>query len=151
MQTLTAYLTVADAVAAIDFYVEVLGAVEQTRWTGDDGRIGHAEIRFGDTNLYLADESPEVGALSPRTLGGNSTALVILVDDCDAVIESAVARGCTLDRPIADAPHGVRAGWVTDPFGYRWNIGTQIESPSTQEVAERVSDYTVTDAGDRPE
>ena len=124
--TVTPYLTVRGAAAAIDFYVAAFGAVEHHRLVGDDGRIGHAEILIGDSRLSLADEYPEYDVLGPQTLGGATTAFTIDVDDADAAMARAVAAGATVVREVADQFHGHRTGAVRDPFGHRWNLSAPL-------------------------
>ena len=121
-RTLTPYLAVTDADALVAFYVEVLGAREVERWTGTDGRVGHAELDLGGSRLYLADEHPELGVLAPSTRGGTSVSLVLAVEDCDAAVERALARGATLERGPADEAHGTRTAWILDPSGHRWSL-----------------------------
>lgn len=121
------YLTVGNGRAALDFYAEVFGAEPVGEvYEMDDGRLGHAELMFGEHKVYLADEFPEMGLQTPKTLGGNSMSLVIHVDDCDAVFEHALAAGATSERPPSNQ-HGFRIGWFVDPWGHRW-------SPSGPEV-----------------
>lgn len=126
-QALTPYLAVHDAAAALNFYAQVFGAIEVTRLLDDSGRIGHAELRFGLTRLFLSDEHPELGVLGPRARGGESTSFVLEVDDVDTLWDAALAAGCTEDRPVTDSGHG-RGGWLRDPFGHRWNLYTPILS-----------------------
>ncbi len=100
--SVTPYLIVHDGAAAIDFYVRALGAVETVRMPMPDGRVGHAELRFGDSMVMLADEFPDMGAVSPKTLGGTATGLCLYVTDADAVFAQAVAAGAVVERPMAD-------------------------------------------------
>ena len=120
---LTAYLCVNGASDALAFYKQAFGADEQYRMTGDDGRIGHAELSIGGTTIFLSDEWPEMGVLSPKTLKGNGVSFVLAVDDLDAVWQRAIDAGATAERPIVDQPHG-RGGWIVDPFGHRWSLMT---------------------------
>lgn len=124
--TVTPYLCVNGAAAAIDFYVAVFGAVEHHRMVGDDGRIGHAEILIGNSRLMLADEYPEVGVLSPTTRGGTSTNFTIDVSDVDSTFQRAIELGGTEVRPVADQFHGNRQGTFRDPFGHQWSISSPI-------------------------
>lgn len=121
--TVTPYLCANPAASAIDFYKEAFGATERYRMTGEDGRIGHAELTIGGTTLYLSDEWPEMGVRSPKSLGGNCVSFVVDVADVDAAWKRALDAGATIERPITDAPHG-RGGWLVDPFGHRWSIMT---------------------------
>jgi uncharacterized glyoxalase superfamily protein PhnB len=119
LSTLTPYLAVTDARAALDFYVEVFGATRR----GDpvvmeDGRVGHAELAFGDAVLMLAEEFPEMGHIAPR---GSHPSYRLEVSDVDTVVDRAVARGAELLRPVGDTGHG-RGGTVLDPFGHRWML-----------------------------
>lgn len=123
MTTLTPYLTVDDAASAIAFYGKAFGAVERMRYPMDDGRLGHAELAIDDAALMLSDEYPEVGARSPRTLGGATSAIVLTVDDVDAAYARAVDAGATADRPPSDDGDG-RRGWLVDPYGHRWCISS---------------------------
>jgi len=139
MSTLTPYLCCSDAPAAITFYGKALGAVEVERWTADDGRIGHAELDLAGNRVYLADEHPEIGVVSPTTLGRTPVSLVLEVPDADAAAERAVAAGASVERPVTDQPDGRRGGWVVDPFGHRWNLTSAAPAP-----AGRVGAYEIT-------
>jgi PhnB protein len=142
MTTLTPYLCCADAAAAIAFYQVAFGAVEVERWTADDGRIGHAELDLQGNVVYLADEHPEIGVVSPATLGRTPVSFVLEVADADAAVEQAVAAGATVERPVTDNPGGRRAGWIVDPYGHRWNLSTQ--SGEAAALSGRVGEYEVT-------
>lgn len=145
MATVTPYLSSADATAAIAFYREVFAAEEIQRWEAPDGRIAHAELRVGGTTLFLADEYAEYRALAPVTSGGCSCAFVVEVGDVDAVVARALELGARMERPIVDTDHGTRAGWIVDPDGHRWNVGTPVREVSQDELADRVGDrYRVT-------
>lgn len=129
VNTVTPYLSVADAAAAIAFYVEAFGAVEHHRLVEADGRIGHAEIVIGNSRLALADEYPEYDVLAPTTRGGTSTAFTISVPDAEllaSMFSRALELGATEMRPIADQFYGHRTGQLVDPFGHKWTIGTPI-------------------------
>jgi len=121
--SVTAYLCANGASDALDFYTRAFGAVEKFRWPDETGRLGHAEFTIGSTTLYISDEHPELGVLSPSSLGGAGVAFVLEVDDVDAVFARAIQVGAELDRPLKDDDHG-RNGWLRDPFGYRWNLLT---------------------------
>jgi uncharacterized glyoxalase superfamily protein PhnB len=134
---ITPYLTVHDGAAAIDFYVAAFGGVEDFRVVGDDGRLGHAEVRIGDARIQLSDEYPEIGISSPRTLGGSGVALSLTVDDCDAMWQRAVDAGAEGLRPPEDQPHGNRMAVVLDPFGHRWFLLQPLETFDLAAYAER--------------
>ncbi|MDH6131254.1 PhnB protein [Kitasatospora sp. MAA4] len=132
------YLFVGGAAAAIDFYTTVLGAEQRgDRMTGPDGRIGHAELQIGDSVIMLADENVEMGARSPKTIGGTPVLLNVYVPDVDAVFEAALAHGATVLRPLANQFYGDRSGSFADPFGHHWSVATHIEDVSPQDMMER--------------
>ncbi len=135
--SVTPYLIVKGAAAAIDFYKAAFGAIELTRMTQPDGRVGHAEIKIGDSPVMLADEFPDVGARSPQTIGGSPVSLMIYVPDVDGTVAKAVAAGATLTRPVADQFYGDRVGGVTDPFGHSWYVATHKEDLSPEELERR--------------
>jgi predicted enzyme related to lactoylglutathione lyase len=125
LHALTPYLAVIDAEQAIAFYAAAFGAVPRGEpIVMPDGRIGHAELAFGDSVLMLADEYPEIGLAAPLTRGGATQSLRLEVADPDAVVDAAVAAGATLDRPVGDSPYG-RGGSVIDPSGHRWMVSRE--------------------------
>jgi PhnB protein len=131
--TVSAYLSCKGAAAAISFYADVFGAVEvgQRYVDQSDGRIGHAEFQINDTRMMIADEYPEVGSVSPLTLGGSPVSFAIYVDDVDAVYQHALDLGATGQRPPEDQPYGARAAWLLDPWGHRWTVQTLLDQPAT--------------------
>jgi PhnB protein len=139
--TATPYLCVHDADAALAFYAAAFGAVETMRipQPAPDSRLGHAEVVVGGARIMLSDEFPELGVLSPRTLGGSPFQLHLTIDDVDidAVIAQAEAAGATVVRPPADQFYGERSGQLVDPFGHRWTLGTPIEDVSDDEIVRR--------------
>jgi PhnB protein len=139
--TATAYLIVHDGAAALDFYTKAFDAIERMRMPGPDGRIGHSEFTIGDSILMLADEHPEIGALSPRTIGGASVSIALYVPDCDASIAQAVAAGATITRPAEDKFWGDRDGSIKDPFGYIWHLMTHVRDVSDEEMAKAAAEF----------
>jgi len=137
--SVTPYLIFSGASDAIAFYKKALGAEEVTRMDGPGGRIHHAEIRIGDSHIMLADEHPEIGAVSPKTIGGSPVSIHLYVEDVDAAVERAVAAGAKLVRPVADQFYGDRTGGVEDPFGYRWFIATHKEDLTMDEIRRRAA------------
>ena len=135
--TATPYLIVKDAARAIEFYKKAFGAIELMRMTQQDGRIGHAEIKIGDSPIMLADEFPEMGARSPEALGGSPVSVLLYVQDVDAVFNQAVAAGAKVTRPVKDQFYGDRSGGVTDPFGHQWHIATHKEDVTPEEMKRR--------------
>ena len=136
--TVTAYLHVDDAKAAIAFYAQAFGAVEIMRLAMPDGRLGHAEVQIGDTRLMLADESPDFGIRGPRALGGVSAHFMIYGADADAAMRRALAAGARETRPLQDQFYGDRSGTVVDPFGHQWTLATHVEDVSVAEMQRRL-------------
>jgi len=136
-QTLRAHMTVHDASEAIAFYAKAFGATELFRLTEPSGKIGHAEIRIGDSVLMLNDEYPDFGARSPASVGGSPVAFRIEVPDADAAVARAVKAGATVVRPVQDEFYGDRMGMVACPFGYRWSLATPKEEVSPAEMQKR--------------
>lgn len=136
-RSLTPYLIVKGAARAIEFYVRAFGAVELMRMPQPDGRIGHAELRIGDSVVMLADEAPEVDARSPETIGGSPVTLMLYVEDVDATVARAVAAGARITRPVANQFYGDRNGGVRDPFGHVWFVATHVEDVPPEEMERR--------------
>ena len=137
MHTLNAHITVKDAAKAIDFYKRAFGAQELSRHEVPGGKIMHASIRIGDSTMFLNDEFPEMGSLSPQTVGGTSVALTLYVEDSDAVFKKAVDAGAQIKMPIDDQFWGDRYGCVQDPFGHMWAIATRKEDLTPEQMQER--------------
>jgi PhnB protein len=133
----TPYLSVDDGNAAIEFYKTVLGATERVRMAGPDGKVGHAELQIGDSLLMLADEVPEMGNPSPKSVGGTPVTISMYVDDVDAVFDRAVQAGAKPLRPVENQFYGDRAGQFEDPFGHRWSVATHVEDVPPDEMQRR--------------
>ena len=133
----TPYLVVAGAADAIDFYKKVFGATEVMRMPSPGGKIGHAEVRIGDSTVMLADEVKEMGHRSPKKLGGSPISLLLYVEDVDKTVDRAVAAGAKLTRPVADQFYGDRTGGIEDPFGHQWYVATHVEDVSPEEMKKR--------------
>lgn len=138
----TPYLTVHDGPAALEFYRVAFGATEVMRvvMNEDTGQLGHAEFHIGAAVFYLSDEFPEMGVVSPRTLGGTAVALHVELDDVDTAFATAIAAGATTLTEPADQPHGSRHGTLIDPFGHRWMLSQQIEQVSLAEYGDRMGE-----------
>ena len=136
--TVTPYLIIKGAAAAIEFYKKVFGAKELFRMPGPGGKVGHAELQIGDSRIMLADEHPEMGAKSPASFGGSPVGLMLYVEDVDARFNRAVAAGATVKKPLADQFYGDRSGTVSDPFGHQWTIATHKEDLSPEEIDRRM-------------
>lgn len=128
------YLYIRGAAEAIDFYKKVFGATERMRMPQPDGRIGHAEILFGDSVIMLADEHPEKEIHSPKHFGGSPISLMLYVEDCDAVYQQALSAGAKSLREPADQFYGDRMAGIEDPFGFQWWLGTHIKDVSMEEL-----------------
>jgi len=136
---ITPYLIIDGAARAIDFYQRAFGAKELLRIPAPDDRIGHAEIRVGDSVIMLADEHPEMEARGPKHYGGTPVSLLLYVTDVDRQFAQAVAAGGTVVRPVADQFYGDRAGTLRDPFGHHWHVHTHKEDVSREELKRRMA------------
>jgi PhnB protein len=137
--TATPYLIIQGAAAALDFYKKVFGATEIMRMAQPDGKIGHAEMRIGDSVIMLADELPQMGYRGPKSLGGSPVSLMLYFEDVDAVVARAVAAGAKLTQPVQDKFYGDRNGVLEDPFGHVWTIATHMEDVSPEEMGKRMA------------
>jgi PhnB protein len=135
--SVTPYLVIKGAASALDFYKRAFGATETMRMADPKGRIGHAEIRLGDSTIMLADEFPEMGAVSPQSLGGTPVSILLYVEDVDARFNKAVAAGAKVLKPLQDQFYGDRSGTLQDPFGHQWTIATHIEDVPPEEMRKR--------------
>jgi PhnB protein len=138
--SVTPYLIVNDGAGAIDFYKKAFGAVETVRMGGPEGKIGHAEIRIGDSYVMLADESPDMGHRSAQSIGATPVSLVLYVEDVDAQFKQAIAAGAKELRPVEDQFYGDRMGTLVDPFGHVWSLGTHKEDVSPEEMNRRMGE-----------
>ena len=135
--TVTPYLRIRGAAEAIEFYRRALGAVETVRMAMPDGRVGHAELKIGDSVIMLADEFPEMNIRGPQTLGGTSVSFCIYLEDSDAAFRRAVDAGAKVLRPVQDQFYGDRSGTVVDPYGHEWTLSTHKEDLSPEEFKKR--------------
>ena len=133
------YLCVNGGTAALEFYKSVFGATERMRMPAPDGRIGHAELQFGDSVIMLADEYPEMGIRSPRAIGGTPVTISVYVEDVDAVFNRAVAAGAKSLRAVETQFYGDRSGQFEDPFGHRWSVATHVEDVAPDEMERRAA------------
>ena len=134
----TPYLIVDGAAEAIDFYTSVLGATQRgDRMDMPDGKVGHAELALGDSVIMLADESPDMGAVGPRTVGGTPVTIYVYVEDVDDVFGKAIAAGAKESSPLTDQFYGDRSGQFEDPWGHRWSVATHVEDVPPEEMADR--------------
>jgi PhnB protein len=136
--TVTPHLVVKGAAEALTFYAKALGAEELLRMPAPDGSIVHAEIRIGDSPIMLGEEAPQMGAISPKTLGGSPVTIMLYVNDVDAYFARATKAGCETKLPPTDMFWGDRYCKVTDPYGHNWAIATHKEDVSPQEMDKRM-------------
>jgi PhnB protein len=133
------YLCLDRAAEGLEFYKKAFGAVERIRMDAPGGKIGHAEILIGDALVMLADEYPDIGFVSPKTLGGTPVHVAIYVEDVDAFARRATAAGATVRRPLRDEFYGDRTGQFEDPFGHQWTFSTHVEDVSPEEMQKRMA------------
>lgn len=138
--TVTPHLVVPNTAQAIDFYKKAFAAVEVMRMPGPDGySIMHAEMKIGNSHIYLADEFPQHGSKAPSTLGGTPVSIHLYVEDADAVFKRAVEAGAQVKMPLADMFWGDRFGMLGDPFGHEWSVATHKEDVPMEEMAKRAA------------
>ena len=135
--SVTPYLIIRGAGDAIEYYKQAFGAVELMRMPAPGGKIGHAEIKIGDSPIMLADEYPEMGYKGPQSIGGSPVSLMIYVEDVDTVFNRAVEGGGTVKEAVQDKFYGDRTGTVVDPFGHVWHLATHKEDLSMEEMERR--------------
>lgn len=138
--SVTPYLSLSDAARAIDFYKRAFGAQEVMRMDAPGGKIGHAEIKIGDSMIMLADEMPGSGCRSPQSLGGTTAGVFLYVENVDAVFNQAVSAGAQVDTPLADMFWGDRYGRLKDPFGHSWSVATHKEDVAPAEMSRRMQE-----------
>jgi PhnB protein len=136
--SISPYLIVNDASAAIDFYTAVFGARERMRMADPSGRIGHAEIDIGDSVVMLSDEHPEMDLRGPDG-GVPPVSLQMYVENVDKVVQQARAAGVTVERELRDEFYGDRTATLRDPFGHRWHVATHIRDVSEEEMRQAMA------------
>jgi PhnB protein len=142
LHTVTPHLVIRGAAQAIEFYKKALGAQELSRMAMPDGKIGHAELKIGDSVIFLADEMQNPGnAKSPQTLGATTTTLNLYVPDADATFKQAISAGGKETMPVADQFWGDRYGAFADPFGHTWGVATRKEELTKDEMDQRAKDF----------
>jgi PhnB protein len=140
MSDITPHIVVRDAAGAAEWYARALGAQERSRIPVPEGRLMSVELAVGDAALHLADEFPDLGVLSPLSVGGTSVVLHVATDDADALWERAVAAGAEVVQPLADAFWGDRTGQFLDPFGHKWAIAQHVRDVPVEEVTRRAAE-----------
>jgi PhnB protein len=141
IHTITPSLVVKGGLAAVEYYKTAFGAKVNTVAPGPDGKsVMHADLQIGNSRFFLGDEFPEMGALSPQSLGGSPVSLNVYTEDCDAMFDRAVAGGAKVTMPLADQFWGDRYGKLVDPFGHHWGIATHKEDVSPEEMERRMKE-----------
>jgi PhnB protein len=137
--SVTPYLIVNNAARAIEFYKQAFGATETVRMPAPDDKIGHAELRIGNSVVMLADEFPDMGFRGPQSPGGAGVSIMVYLENCDAVFNTAIAAGAKVMRPLQNQFYGDRSGTLQDPFGHVWIIATHVEDIPEGEMAMRAA------------
>jgi len=145
---ITPHLVVRDAARASQWYREALGAEELDRIEVPGGKLLQVELDFGDARVVLADEFPELGVLSPLSIGGTATVLHLSTDDVDALWQRALDAGAEVRQPLGDAFWGERYGQIVDPFGHRWGLAQRVREVSREEIARAAAELFGASAND---
>jgi len=137
--SVTPYLCIDGAAEAIEFYKKAFGAKELSRMPAPGGKVGHAEVQIGDSHVMLADEFPEMGFRSPKSVGGTPVMMHLYVDDVDATVARAASAGAKVVRAVEDQFYGDRGGKIEDPFGHSWYVSTHVEDVTPEELEKRAA------------
>jgi PhnB protein len=137
---ITPYLAIRGAAAAIEFYTRAFGAKEVMRMPGPQGRLGHAEVRIGDSKVMLSDESEQMNFLGPQARGGSPVHIHLYVKDVDATVAKALALGAKVVRTVQDMFYGDRTGSIEDPFGHFWHVSTHKRDVSMAEMKRKAAE-----------
>ena len=135
------YLNVTDGERAISFYEQAFGAELEAKFPRPGGKLGHAQMRIGSARFMFRDEYPEMGFLSPATIGGAPLNILVYVEDVHSFVEQATAAGATVIRPVEEQFHGDLMATLEDPFGYSWFFATHVEDMTPAELARRSAEY----------
>src|SRR5262245_33531308 len=138
-RTVTPYLIIKDAASAIDYYKQTFKAKVLMCLSEPNGKVGHAEIKIGDSRIMLADEYPETDSRGPQSFGGSPVSILLYVEDCDDIFNGAIARGAKIIKPMSDQFYGDRAGTLEDPFGHTWTVATHKEDLTSEEILQRAA------------
>jgi len=138
--SITPYLIVKGAAQAIEYYKNVFGATELFRMKGPDGKIGHAELKIGNSHIMLADENPNLGQghSSAASIGASPVSLYVYIPAVDRVVQKAAAEGGKILKPVQDQFYGDRSGFIQDPFGHLWSVATHVEDVAPKDLEERM-------------
>ena len=139
--SVTPYLVVDDANAAIKFYERAFGATEKIRMPRGNG-VGHAELQIGDSVVMLADEFPDMGHLGPKSRGGPTSSILLYVEDVDTAFNKAINAGAIQQRALENQFWGDRMGTLQDPFGHQWSLASHVEDVSPEEMQKRMEQFS---------
>ena len=140
LTSITPYLSLSNCSEAMAFYTRAFGAVEMYRMAAPDGKVMHAEMRFGNAVIMLSDEFAQGPMSSPSTLGGSTVTLQYSVENADAAWQRATDTGCSAIRPLTNMFWGDRMGVLKDPYGYVWSISQHVEDVSPEEMGKRAAE-----------
>ena len=140
--SVTPYLAINGAAKALEFYKQAFGATEVMRMEDPNGKIGHAEIKIGDSHIMLADEYPDIEFRSPPSVGGASVSLMVYVENVDSVFKRALECGAKQTRELTNQFYGDRSGTLRDPFGHVWTLATHVEDVPPEEMERRAREYS---------
>jgi PhnB protein len=138
--SVTPYLIIKGSGDAIEFYKKAFNARERLRVPGPGGKVMHAEIEIGDSVVMMGEETPEMGALSPATIGGTPVSIHLYVNEVDKMFAQALAAGGKQERPLQNQFYGDRSGGLVDPFGHKWHLSQHIEDVSPEEIDRRMKE-----------
>ena len=133
--SVTPFLVVHDASAALDWYAKALGGKVLARMPGPDGKLMHSEILIGDSVVVVTDEMPGMGARSAKSMGGSPVSLMIYIKDVDAAFAKARSAGAKVVMQVADQFWGDRFGQLEDPFGLRWSMATRTKDMTPKQLS----------------
>jgi PhnB protein len=141
--TVTAYLVQKDTKRALEFYRKAFGAETMMTMPGPGGRVMHAEVKIGDSIVFMSDEMPEWSpeTKAPQTAGCVTSSIFLYVPDTDAVFKKSVDAGAKALQPPTDMFWGDRFGKVVDPFGHHWGIATHKEDVAPEEMKKRQKEW----------
>jgi uncharacterized glyoxalase superfamily protein PhnB len=149
--TATPYLVCRDAAGALEFYKKALGAKEKIRMGSPDGKVMHAEITLGDSIIMLGEEAPERGALSPKSLNGTASSVMLYVPNVDKAFERMEAAGAKTEMPPMDMFWGDRYATMVDPFGHKWSLATHIKDLTPKQMAKATDEFMAQQAAQAAE
>jgi PhnB protein len=138
--SVTPYLTCNNAARAIEFYKSVFGASEIMRMGAPDGKIGHAELKIGDSHVFLSDEFPGMNS-APMPGVKSACGIFLYLENVDAAFDRAVSGGATVDMPLMNQFWGDRYGKITDPFGHQWGLSQHVEDVAPDEMKRRSEEW----------